>query len=403
MSLPEGFAAIDFDEYHCRTLPALLAAGRAAIVARAAEGRRSIALRLGDGRAYTYRPSRGGVEIVAGDTTAATVLSLDLEAWQGLVHELDAPAGLLYAGRVHCLRGDAVDLMNWESALRALYNGRPAYDGAHLDLRDRHGESIDPQRTFAFGDDRAAMADFLATTGYLFVREVLHGDEVTRMRTEAEVLRGEARKGDKLSWWGKNAGGEEVLCRVTRGSAKPHLRSLCTDARVLALKELAGGPFVYRTGEGEGITVIYKHAGMTEGLGDLPWHRDCGMGGHATMCPVLVMSVYLTEASPETGELCMLPGSMRAAFNAHDPAGAGALASAHFHAHAGDVSLHYSDTVHAAPPPRAADRDQYRISAVISFARPVARHHRGEHSYNDVLHRRGDGQVEHLTTVARRL
>jgi len=142
---------------------------------------------------------------------------------------------------------------------------------------------------------------------------------------------------------------------------------------------------------------------MTAGLGDLPWHRDCGMGGHAVMCPVLVISVYLTEATAETGELAMLPGSHHAAFNAHDPRPHLTAYAAHFQAQPGDVSLHYSDTVHAAPPPRDLHRDTHRISAVLGFARPGVRHHRGEGSYNDVLHQRDDGQIEHLETVARRI
>jgi hypothetical protein len=36
------------------------------------------------------------------------------------------------------------------------------------------------------------------------------------------------------------------------------------------------------------------------------------------------------------------------------------------------------------------------VSAVLGFARPDAYHHRGEQSYNAVLHRREDGQIEHL-------
>ncbi len=403
MPLPDGFAAIDFDEYHHTQLPALLAAGRAEIAARAAAGCPALAIRLGDGRAYTYRPHGHGVDIVRGDSEADTVLALDLESWQGLVHELEAPAGLLYAGRVRCPRGNAIDLMLWESALRAMYNGRPPYDGKRLDLRDRDGGVLDPEKTFTLDDDPQVMSHFLATAGYLFVRDVLRADEVAELLAEAGELQTEARKGDHLSWWGKNEAGEEVLCRVTRGSAKPHLAALRDDRRILALKDLAEESLVYRKGEGEGIAVIFKNAGMVEGLGDLPWHRDCGMGGHATMCPVLVVSVYLTAATPDSGELCMLPGSLRAAFNAHDPLRGGELRSAHFQARAGDVSLHYSDTVHAAPPPRAKTNARYRVSAVLGFARPTARHHRGESSYNDVLHQGDNGQVPHLTAVARRL
>ena len=403
MALPEGFSAIDFDAYHRVQLPALLGDGRAAHVARATTGLGSLAFRVGDGRAYTYRPCAGGVEIVTGEADAHTVLDLDLEAWQGLVHELEAAAGLLYAGRVRCVRGNAVDLMAWESGLRALYNRRPPYDPDRIQLAERSGKRLDINRTFRMHDDREDMAHFLRVAGYLFVRDVFSADEAQDFLAEARELQREARQGDKLSWWGKNAAGDTVLCRVTRGSAKPHLGTLQSDTRLLALKDLADERLVYKKGEGEGVAVIYKRPDMIEGLGDLPWHRDCGMGGHAVICPTLVASIFLSEASPETGELTMLPGSKDAAFNAHDPVPRGELRSAHFHAHPGDVSLHYSDTVHAAPPPTASGRTAYRVSAVITFARPAARHHRGQQSYNDVLHQRADGQVEHLVDVAKRL
>jgi len=403
MSLPAGFAAIDFEAYHRTVLPALLAGGRARLAAETTAQLRSLALRVTDGAAFTYQPCDGGVAVVAGDDTATTVLEIDLDAWQGLVHELEAPAGLVYAGRVRCRRGAAVDLMAWESALRAMYHGRPAYHPERLDLRDRHGQRLDPATTFTVAADGDDMAHFLRTAGYLFVRDVFGPDEVQQLQREAEALSREARPGDKLSWWGKTATGDEVLCRVTRGGAKPGLATLPTDPRLLGLVGLADEPLIYNTGEGEGVTVIYKRPGMHEGLGDLPWHRDCGVGGHAVMCPTLLLSLYLREATPETGELAMLPGSHRAAFNAHDTRLDPLAHAAHFAARPGDVSLHYGDTVHAAPPPTAADRDHYRISAVVCFAPARARHHRGDASYNDVLHQREDGQIEHLDDVARRL
>ena len=155
-------------------------------------------------------------------------------------------------------------------------------------------------------------------------------------------------------------------------------------------------------GEGEGVTVIYKHPQMAEGLGDLPWHRDCGMGGHAVMCPLLIASVYLTAASPESGTLAMLPGSHLASFGTLPANHPGVPPHVSLQADPGDVSIHYGDTMHAAPPPSAAARDACRISAIVGFARPGAAHHRGEGSYNDVLHARDDGQVEHLERVAER-
>jgi hypothetical protein len=394
------FATIDFDRYHRGDLTALLASRRALVLA-ATQGLGSLAFRVSDGGAYTYRRRDGEFEILRGDDTADTVIELDRESWQGLVHELEAPAGLLYAGRVRCQRGRAIDLMAWEPGLRALYNGRAPYDPAGLDLRDRRGHPLDVERIFVSGDDRGEMAHFLRTAGYLFVRGVFRGEEIAAFRSEADVLRQEARKGDHLSWWGKNAVGDEVLCRVTRAATKPHLATLPDDARLVALKDLAGVDLVQRRGESDGVTVIYKNPDMVEGLGDIPWHRDCGMGGHAVMCPTLIASVYLTAATPETGELRMLPGSRDASFNAHVVRTA-SLTGAAFRARPGDVSLHYGDTIHAAPPPTAQGLDGYRVSAVVGYAPPDAAHHRGERSYNDVLHQRADGQIEHLVRVAGR-
>ncbi len=55
--------------------------------------------------------------------------------------------------------------------------------------------------------------------------------------------------------------------------------------------------------------------------------------------------------------------------------------------------------MHAAPPPTRDDLDAYRISAVTGYARAGRAPHRGRH-YNEVLHRREDGQIEHLAKVA---
>ena len=396
------FPPIDFHRYHREELPELLGAGRGALVADAARGCGSLAFRLGEDAAYTYRRRDDGVDILAGVASADTVIELDAGSWQGLVHELEAPAGLLYAGRIRCTRGHAMQLMAWEPGLRALYNGRPLYDPERLDLRDRHGRPLDAERTFRPDDDRREMAHFLRTAGYLFARGLFAADEIAAFLAESDALRGEARKGDKLSWWGRNADGAEILCRVTRASAKPQLATLPSDPRILALRDLAEGPWVHKRGEGEGVTVIYKNPDMVEGLGDIPWHRDCGMGGHAVMCPVLIASVYLTEATPETGELVMLPGSHRASYTTIHPSHPEAPRGAHFHARPGDVSLHYGDTMHAAPPPTARSGAAYRTSAIVGFARPGAHHHRGEQSYNEVLHAREDGQVEHLERVAQR-
>ena len=398
----EGFASIDFQAFHRERLPALLADGRGADAARAARGQGSLAFRLPGADAWTYLPGPEGITLRPGDDEAATVVELDQEAWEGLVHDYESAPGLVYAGRVRCPRGHAMRLVGWEPALRRLYADRPVYDPYALRLLDRHGAPLDPERSFAPDDDRADMAHFLRTAGYLFVRGVFRAEEAELFRAEAEALRREARPGDRLSWWARRPDGEPIVCRVTRAADKPGLATLPDDRRIARLVSLADEPLAHRPGEGHGVTVIYTTPGITEGLSDLPWHRDCGMGGHSIMCPVLIASVFLTPARPETGELRFLPGSWTRTCGFMEAGDRRAPRSAGFAADPGDVAVHYGDGMHAAPPPARSDLPVYRISATVAFARPGARHHRGERSYNDVLHQNPDGQIEHLARVAER-
>jgi ectoine hydroxylase-related dioxygenase (phytanoyl-CoA dioxygenase family) len=401
MSAAAAPEPLDFHRFHRDELPPLLRAGRGANAASGARALGSLAFRLPDGDAYTYVPTAAGMDVVAGDAAADTVIELAPELWQNLVRELDAAAGLLYGGRAKCLRGSALRWVAWEPALRAMWSGRPVYRASEAQLLDRRGAPLDPASTFTLDSEREDMAHFLRSAGYLFVRGVFTAGEIAAFRAEAEALAGEAKKGDKLSWWGKNAAGEEVLTRVTRAAAKPGLRALPHDPRLVALKDLADEKLAHRVppSADEGVSVIWKRPRMSEGLGDLPWHRDCGMGGHAVMCPTLIASVFLTPATPETGELRMLPASWKCGCGPIDARHPHAPRGVSFAAAPGDVSLHYGDTMHAAPPPTRDDLDTYRISAVTGYARAGARAHRGRY-YNEVLHRREDGQIEHLAKIA---
>jgi hypothetical protein len=397
-----GFPSIDFERFHRAELPERLAAGNGAAAARALRGLGSLAFRLPDGRAWTYAPQEGGVLLAAGDDGAATVMELGHDEWEGLVHDYESAPGLLYGGRVRCRRGKAMHFVLWEPALRAMFTGRPVFVPEEADLRSPDGGPLDVERSFRPDDDPGDMAHFLRTAGYLCLRGLFAADEVEGMRAEAEELRREAVKGDKLSWWGKGPKGEEICCRVTRAADKPRLGTLRSDERIDRLASLCDEDLVRRSGEGSGVTCIYKSPGMSEGLSDLPWHRDCGMGGHSLMCPVLICSVFLTPANAETGELRFLPGSHRGTYSFREATDPRAPKGAGFRAAPGDVTLHYGDVMHAAPPPARAGLATYRISATTGFSRPGARNHRGQQSYNAVLHQREDGQIEHLAAVAER-
>lgn len=119
------------------------------------------------------------------------------------------------------------------------------------------------------------------------------------------------------------------------------------------------------------------------------------------MCPVLIASVFLTPATAETGALRVLPGSWRRACHFIDANHPAAPAGVIVDAQPGDVSLHYSDTMHAAPPPLAASADSYRISAVTGYVRAGVRPHGGRRHYNDVLLSNDDGQIDHMEKLTR--
>jgi Phytanoyl-CoA dioxygenase (PhyH) len=396
------YSPIDFRDFHRNELPRRLAAGHGALAAEddlAALG--GLAFRIPTGEAFTYQPRPGGVDVVPGDAAAHTVIEIEPERWSELVHDLESAPGLLYAARVRCASGDAMRFVRWEPALRAMYHGRPIFKPECAELRDARGRRLDVNRSFSLADDRAEMAHFLRTAGYLLAKEVFTPDETRRLKDRARDHESRARRGDKRSWWGRNAEGDEVLCRVTRcGDCDESLRGLARDPRIASLAALSHHPLVPRDRWGDGVAVLIKNPAMTEGLSDLPWHRDCGMGGHASMCPVLIFSIYLAPSRPETGELRMLPGSHEASlgfFEATDPRAPRGVGLA---ADPGDVSLHYGDIMHAAPPPTGAG--PFRKCVLLSYARADAYNHRGESSYNDVLLSREDGQVEHLAKVARR-
>ncbi|MGH0031465.1 MAG: phytanoyl-CoA dioxygenase family protein [Myxococcota bacterium] len=399
-----GFPTLDFDDFHRSELPRRLAAGNGAVAARdQLERIGALAFRLPEGPAFTYVPRADGVDVVEGDAPAKTVIEISREDWQNVVHELETAPGLLYGGKVKCLRGNAMRFVRWEPGLRAMFQGRPIFDPQRVDLRDRDGAPLDVGRTFTLDADDAEMAHFLKTAGYALVKQVFTPDEVEALRGHADRLRALAVEGDKKSWWGRNASGESVLCRVTHGGRVPELRALLADPRLARLGALSHVPLVQRRRDHaeDVVSLLIKNPDMVEGLSDIPWHRDCGMGGHASTCPILIVSIFLWPSRPETGELKMLPGSHEASYGFVDPNDPEAPRGVSLSADPGDVSLHYGDIMHAAPPPTGRT-GPFRQCLLTAFARPDAYNHRGDHSYNDVLLSRDDGQVEHLTKVAER-
>jgi len=391
----------EFDRFHQESLPARLAAGNGALAHELAARLGSLGLRLRDGRSVTYVATGDGIGVEVGCDAAKTVVEFDHETWVGLAQDLETGPGLLYSGRGKVVQGNGMAFMGWESAWRAMYHGRPVFDPperASATLRDRAGQPLDVKRTFTPESDLDEMAHFMKETGFMLVRGVFDADEVAAFWEASDVLKEQAREGDGQSWWGKTASGEAVLTRVLDGSGHAAFRGLETNVRLTRLMESVEPELVPNLDAGDFASVLYKNPGVVEGLSDLPWHRDCGMGGHGVMCPTVNLSIFLSEANDATGPLKVLPGSHRGSVPFIDATHEKAPAGIPVSGQPGDVSLHYGDVMHAAPPPTG--EGPFRRSAVLTWKPKDAQPHTGQRHYNDVLLEGSeDGQVSDLQKV----
>src|SRR5579871_6388428 len=384
---------MSFASFHLEELPALLARGNGAMAVRALRAGDSLALALAEGPAFTYRCTGDDLEVVPGDAAGA-VVELDEAAFADLVTEAWSVFGLLYGDRVRVTRGDFFTFAAWEAPLQALWFGRPVYDDAAVAAV----RGVDLRRSFTLADDDAEMADFLAMTGYLVLRGVVPPDEVDRLNALVADEKAGAAPGDGRSWWATRADGAEVCCRLTyMAERSPVVAALTRDQRFSRIAALADPALVPCTDRLDGVSVVIKNPSVVSGLSDLPWHRDCGIGGHARLCPGLNVGIQLDRADAANGQLHFLAGSHHHAAQQGPPPRDDAPVVA-IEAEPGDVTVHFGHTLHAAPSPssptagRKAMYIGYHLRAAFDVV-PAGK------SYNDVLVSRDGGRVKSVDEV----
>jgi ectoine hydroxylase-related dioxygenase (phytanoyl-CoA dioxygenase family) len=327
--------------------------------------------------AWRFVPGDHVIRIEDGDD-APTVAVLDDAAWSDFASERATGAGLLYGGRVRFERGGQAELERWEPALRALFDGRPIFDPA----ADGLGDDLDCAWSGTLQHSDETLRRFLHTTGYLHVRGVFGRDEIARLRDAVEARQAAARPGDGRSWWATTSSAAQVLCRlIYLGLDVPAIAALNDDARLRRLASLASEPLRPASDRSDGHSVVIKNADVVSGLSDLPWHRDCGLGGHPLTCPTLNIGIQLDAASEATGRLCFVPGTWRHSCHRSDLARAKTVA---IDTEPGDVTVHFGDAMHAAPPPTGAGPGRRALYTTWMPARAYDAIPAGR-SYNDVI------------------
>jgi len=377
------FGTADVTEFFSGDLLQRAAGQRGAEVAQLVGDGRSIGIQLADRYGWTFRAQEGKVVIEDGTEAASLLITTDESAWSDLITEAWSIMGLAIQGRVTIERGSFNHLAKWEPALQGLYNDRPIWPPTN--------KVVTADYVFSMEDDFDDKKKALAELGFLLIKDVFSEEEIMKMKEVVESRRIKATPEDKRSWWATDVKGEEQCCRVTYLNYGSKLFSdLPYDPRLSYLSSLSSVALLPAPDHGDGVAAVIKVPGILEGLSDLPWHRDCGMGGHPLLCPGLNIGIQLDRASEETGQLKFLPGSNNYAGGAdHADLSPSTIP---VDANPGDVTVHYGHTLHIAPPPRGADT--YRRTVYVSFHIPEYQSVLPEgQGYNDVLFSHGDGRV----------
>jgi hypothetical protein len=399
----ERFGEVDFDRFHRDELPALLDGCRPLFSNSDLDVVQPLAFRLDDGRSYTYVPTGRSFSVEPGIDRAHSVVEMAYEPWRAFRWELRSSFALLYAQELALTRGSFGQLVRWEPALRGAFDGQATYDvDDPPPVLDADGRDLDVGRTFSLDDPEDELADFLGRAGYLHLRQVMEPDEIEALRRDVEAAVARAHPDDRRSWW-TVADGREVCSRVNYlNDQSERVASLGSDDRFLRIARLGGPDLRDAPDRLDGNGVVIKVPGATEGLADLPWHRDCGMGGHPVKCPMLNVGIQLDPATAERGQLQMIPGSHLGTSRLPGPRESGQLPVVALTTEPGDVTVHFGHTLHAAPPPtdpKATGRRALYLSLVPPMTFEMIGPGQG---YNDVLFTRDGGRVQHADRLRRR-
>jgi hypothetical protein len=354
---------VDAEELFGRDLPALAERHASLVAAAATElAPRPLAIAVGDTR-WTLAFEGERVDVRPTDAGAAAVWVLDAEGLSDLVHDVRTPMGWFTGGDLQLERGRLEDTLDWWVVLRALLDGRPVHHRGAVTFVDLDGGELDLSRSFAPDAPAEEMSHFLAEAGFLHVEGLYGTDEMAAISDDIDAAVGSYQPDDGRSWWARTADGEHRPVRLQRFQEhSPTTAGLLADERLERLGSLTGdGHRLTSKGDGRSVAgnlieALVKPIGVVEGISDVPWHKDCSLGGHSHQCCSMTVGISVTGADASCGQLRVVAGSHRALVQPAFVRRGLDLPQVDLPTRTGDVTVHLSCTLHMSQPPVSHER-----------------------------------------------
>jgi hypothetical protein len=312
-----------------------------------------------DDEAWTL--SRDGTRIVIergrADHAVAHV-RLTAEQLSDLARDQQTFMSIWAANKLNQLKGNVGHCLDWWLVWRAALDGTPIYTPGSVTFTAPDGGPLDLGRSFRPGDDPDEMRNFVEEAGFLHLEGVFDVDEMAKVSADMDAAVPSYEQGDGRSWWARTDRGDTRLVRMQgfdRESAAVH--DLISDERFLSLASIPGAGHQFgRKRANNRIEALFKPIGVTEGISDIPWHKDCGIGRHSYECCGLTTGISVTGADAVSGQLHVLAGSHRALIWSGIRQPEVDLPDVPLPTRTGDVTLHLSCTMHMAQPPVERER-----------------------------------------------
>jgi hypothetical protein len=235
--------------------------------------------------------------------------------------------------------------------LRALVDGRQAWEPGLIDFVAADGRPLDLHRSFTLDEEPSELAHFLAQAGFLHVRGVFSASEMARLSDEMDSWFARMTPDDNRAWYARIGDDrDERRCVRVTNLARDDIGFPFAD-RLAPIASLTGDTSRRYTGS----DLLVKPVGVTAGISDLPWHKDCELGGHSYRCCGITVGTSITASGPDNGQLGVLAGSHRVTVTMFD-LGRVDLPEVYLSTKPGDITVHLSCALHCATAPQHTER-----------------------------------------------